>query len=144
MAETEPGRHWSFRPGDWSFPSSVLRGIHPLWRNAPFHFNPGVFRYLLHRPPTWLLIGGGWTVPTAIAAAAMARLLLPSTTLLFWVEATLSYTRYSRSGWTHTLKRTALSAYDAFVVPGQCSVTYLQELSSREGKANDPAGELCR
>ena len=47
MAETEPGRHWSFRPGDWSFPSSVLRGIHPLWRNAPFHFNPGVFQYLL-------------------------------------------------------------------------------------------------
>ena len=36
MAETEPGRHWSFRPENWSFPSSVLRGIHPLWRNAPF------------------------------------------------------------------------------------------------------------
>lgn len=134
MAETEPGRHWSFRPGDWSFPSSVLRGIHPLWRNAPFHFNPGVFLYLLHRPPTWLLIGGGWTVPTAIAAAAMARLLLPNTTLLFWVEATLSYTRYSRSGWTHTLKRTALSAYDAFVVPGQCSVAYLQELFAGKAK----------
>ena len=63
----------------------------------------------------------------------MARLLLPDTTLLFWVEATLSYTRYSRSGWTHTMKRGSV-VRPRVRCAGQCSVVYLQELFAGKAK----------
>lgn len=128
MAETEPGRHWLYHPGDWSFRSDIARGIHPRWKRFVFHFNPGILRRLLQRRPTWVLVGGGWTIPTGVLVTESIRALLPKTVLLFWVEATLGYTKYSRVGGLRSVKQGVLSRYDGFVVPGKSSVDYVREL----------------
>jgi glycosyltransferase involved in cell wall biosynthesis len=127
MAQTEPGRLWSFHPEEWSFHNYVARGVHPHWKILAFHFNPGVIFHLLRHPPRWLLLGGGWSVPTTSFLAFLVNLMLPGTTLLFWTEATLSYSKYARAGWRHKVKQIALSPYSAFVVPGVNSIDYLQE-----------------
>ena len=136
MAPTEPGRHWQFKPKDWSFKSSIAWGLHPKWSTMAFHLNPGTLIRLLNQPVDWLLVGGGWMIPTVAILSILSNKFLSRTIRLFWVEASLSYTKYSRSGWPRFLRQSILSSYDGFVVPGQSSVAYLQDLLGDQGNAN--------
>ena len=128
MARSEWGRHWDYDPDQWPFRSWVSRGIHLKWRDATFHVNPGIALHLVRNPPTWLLMGGSWNMPTVFLMIAAARIAFPRTALLYWTEGTLSYAKFSDRGFWHSLKRSVLSQMDAYVVPGQRSVEYLQEL----------------
>ena len=118
MAETERGRYWPFQSQDWSFPHRVVWGIHPYIRNCEFHFNPQILFDVLRQPPTWLLIGGGWHLPTAFLLAFLQPLYRHRSTVLLWAEANERSSRYL-SGPIAAFRRSVARQVDGFVVPGK-------------------------
>lgn len=118
MAGSAPYRHWRYDPASAGFESSVGWGVHPGRGFTYFHFNPGIVASMLASPPTWLLLGGTWWVPTTMALATSFSMLRRHVPLIFSAEANWRGSRHQR-GPAAIVRRLALGRFDAFAVAGE-------------------------
>lgn len=137
MAETEPGRHWTFDREDWRFHYRFAPGLHPVLSQRIFHFNPAYLWDFAARPPDWLLISGGWFLPTAVMGALIGK--LRPTKTLFWSVSNLAYVEHPH-GMAGMARRWVMDKFDGFVVPGQLAKEYV--LTYAPSAKNKPVLEL--
>lgn len=122
MAETEPGRHWTFNREEWQFKSRFAAGFHPAVAQRIFHFNPAHIWDLAARPPTWLLMSGSWFLPTVALSLLLSK--VRPTKALFWSESNLSYIEHTTGPANHA-RSWVMDRFDGFVVPGQWAEEYV-------------------
>jgi glycosyltransferase involved in cell wall biosynthesis len=118
-AETEPGRHWPYRPAEMHHPHTVLAGWHPCVAGTTAHVNPGVLAALRRLRPSTLLVAGAWNTPTMQLAAwsdAPCR-------RVFWSEGHADAVLHP-SGLVAWARRRAYRSYDAFAVPNRRSAEW--------------------
>jgi hypothetical protein len=124
MAESENGRFCKYSPSEYLFQSHIEWGMHI----GDLHFNPNLLGYILKKRPSWLVIGGGWLLPTTIFLSIGLKIINPKLPLLFWTEGSVSYTKFSSDGWKQIVRKFFLNIFDGFVVPGEASIQYLNKL----------------
>lgn len=125
MAQTEPGRYWTFDKDASRYHYTFLPGWHILFRGYAFHINPSFLTAMWKNPPRWLLVSGSWFFPTVQAVPLAAR---KDTITLFWNESNLAYME-QRSRPIDTLRRRTLDYYDGFVVPGAWARDYVHQFA---------------
>lgn len=118
-AETEPGRHWPYRPAEMRHPHTVLAGWHPRVAGTTAHVNPGVLAALRRLRPTTLLVAGAWNTPTMQLAAWSD---VPCRRV-FWSEGHADAVLHT-SGLVAWARRRAYRSYDAFAVPNRRSAEW--------------------
>src|SRR6185295_2146763 len=96
MAATEQGRFWKIDPSRWSYRARIVRGLHPRFNGSEMHLNPGIWAEVLRDRPTWLIISGGWALPTSLGLMMMKPLYARRTRALFWAEANYHFSSYSK------------------------------------------------
>jgi glycosyltransferase involved in cell wall biosynthesis len=125
MAQTEPGRYWTFDKDASRYHYTFLPGWHILFRGYEFHFNPSFLTAMWKNPPRWLLVSGSWFFPTVQAVPLAAG---KDTITLFWNESNLAYME-QRSRPIDMLRRRTLDYYDGFVVPGAWARDYVHQFA---------------
>lgn len=125
MARTVPIRSWELSPSDWHFVHHFPPGLHWTPRSTTFHFNPTLVSSIVRDAPRWVMVGGGWHLPTATAMLA-ARSVQRAATTFLWAEANRA-SMTIRSGPAHLLRRFIANLADGFVVPGRIAVETLKE-----------------
>lgn len=125
MAKSERGRYWQFEPDDFKFPHRFFAGISPAIGGAVFHLNPKIPILLQRDPPSVLLVGGAWGMPTNVLTA-LGNKLRRKTTILFWSESHLDSIR-RKGALIDRARGWLLDLYDGFVVPGKSSLEYIQK-----------------
>ncbi|MEJ5223384.1 MAG: glycosyltransferase family 4 protein [Anaerolineales bacterium] len=125
MAETEPGRYWTFDKDASHYRYTFLPGWHILLRGYEFHINPTFLPLMWKNPPRWLLVSGSWFFPTVQAVPLAVG---KATTTLFWNESNLAYME-QRSRLIDTMRRRTLDYYDGFVVPGAWARDYVHQFA---------------
>jgi len=138
MAETERGRHWQFSPQHWTFPHRVAWGIHPYLGDAPMHLNPGILMDVLRHPPDWLLVGGGWAMPTA-SLLVLVRPFLRKCTVVWWGEFNEQALR-SRLWPIERMRTFVLRQADAFTATGAVARDFVHSVL---GIVNDEVILAC-
>jgi len=117
MARTVPIRSWEFTPSEWHFVHHFGGGIHWTRGNTTFHLNPSVVYRIVREKPRWLLVGGGWHLPTSMALIG-ARTVMRGGTTLLWSEANRASMSF-RTGIVHGVRQLIASRVDAVAVPGK-------------------------
>lgn len=118
MALTVPHRFWPFEPAEMRYRFRIFSGVHPRIGGLTYHFNPGILRSITARQPSWLLIGGGWHIPTAFLLVFWQRFLNPKTWNILWTEANHPSSRY-RNGPVAKFRRAVAARVQAFAIPGR-------------------------
>jgi glycosyltransferase involved in cell wall biosynthesis len=126
MAETEPGRRWTFDERTFAFEHWTGAGWHPMVGGRLLHFNPTLVGDLAAHPPGWLLISGSWFLPTAALATGLAGSRGAKT--IFWSESNLAYVEH-RSGAADRLRTGVMDRFDAYAVPGQWAEAYVRHFA---------------
>jgi glycosyltransferase involved in cell wall biosynthesis len=124
MAMTVPIRSWDLNPSEWEFVHHFGSGMHWTKDSTTFHLNPSIVYRITRQAPRWLLIGGGWHLPTAIALLG-ARSLIGGGITLLWAEANRA-SMSIRSGIVHRLRQLIGNGADAFAVPGSIAAETLR------------------
>lgn len=119
-ADSEPGRQWRLPREDVQ--GDVLGGIHPRFRGATFHLNPSVRSRILGSDPDWVLIAGGWMLPSVVAATLGN---LGGAPRIFWSEGHSSAVR-NASGPIAWARKSTFRRFDGFAVPNQRSADFAQ------------------
>lgn len=122
-AEREPNRHWEVSFSDMAYPHELLPGISPKVGPLYAHFNPSIVWRLRQLRPQFLLIAGGWNMPTALLASG--QVLCGSTFRVFWSEGHADAV-LNPSGPIAWLRRRCLRAYNAFAIPNESSAHFLE------------------
>lgn len=124
MAQSEPGRHWTFDKENNRYPYAFLKDWTLRFRRYELPFNPDFLPWMWKHPPRWLLVSGSWYFPTA----QMAPLAVDhrQTTTLFWNESNLAYME-RKSGPVNAWRRLTIDWYDGYVVPGAWAREYVME-----------------
>jgi glycosyltransferase involved in cell wall biosynthesis len=121
MANSEPGRYWTFQSEDFNFDHKFLSGWSPRFSGASFHINPGILRQIAFKPPQVLISAGAWGMPTTIFSSLAGK----KTRKVFWSESHfLSIGRSDTA--TNWLRSRLLNRYDAFAVPGRLAKEYVE------------------
>lgn len=124
MAQSEPGRFWTFDPQTHHYHYTFLKDWTLKLGRYELPFNPDIFSTLRKEPPRWLLVSGSWYFPTVQAARlAVDR---RQTLTLFWNESNLAYME-RKTGPVNAWRRRTLDWYDAYVVPGAWAREYVME-----------------
>jgi glycosyltransferase involved in cell wall biosynthesis len=131
---TAPGRFWRCDPNSLPFPCRIVFGLHPVRRGIAFHLNPGIIWSVLKTRPTWLLIGGGWHIPTSSLLAVIASVSLRNTCVILWSEANYASALYE-GGLVAAFRRFIMQRADVFAVPGQVAETTIRDIWKIEHKA---------
>lgn len=125
MALSERHRRWRSDPSTWRFPARVSRGFtFHIGDHVPIHLNPGLVLKGLGNRVRWVLLGGAWYQPAAIAPLLRAR---RRSSLLFWNENVAS----DRAGLFDRSRQAILSRYDGFVVPGERAEAYVRRYAAK-------------
>ena len=117
MARTVPLRSWELSPSEWRFAHHFGGGIHWTRGSTTFHLNPSVVYRIIRDKPRWLLVGGGWHLPTSMALIGGRTLMRGGTTLL-WSEANRASMSF-RKGIVHDVRQLIANGVDAVAVPGR-------------------------
>lgn len=123
-AEREPDRHWEIRFAEMSYPYEILPGVSLTVGKYTFHFNPIVVKRLRELRPQFILAAGSWNTPTVLLASS--RVLCGSSFRVFWSEGHADAVLHP-SGPIAWLRRRCLRAYDAFAVPNQASISFVEK-----------------
>lgn len=126
MAATETGRFWQPQPDDWQFNGHIFSGLHPRWRGIDMHVNPTIWTSILKRPPTWLIIGGGWQFPTSLGLFLLHPLYRHRTHSLVWAEANHRFSTHPTGSIARARQR-LLTSVDGLIIPGQIAATTVRE-----------------
>jgi glycosyltransferase involved in cell wall biosynthesis len=121
MADITPIRHWGLDKSKLKFKYVVFRGFHFHVGQSSFHLNLGIVWSILRTPPTWLLVGGSWNIPTVILCLLMRRLVRGRRPTIVWSEANFRSSR-KENFLVNRIRRWLLSGVDAFAVPGKVAV----------------------
>ena len=128
LAEHDPRRTYRVYREEFDFEYVVLPRVDLRIRNRWLAVNRGVPRTLRRFRPDVVVVGG-WNQPAFWQALAWARRRgIPRVT---WVESTAMD---ARSTATAPLRRAALAASTAFIVPGRASAGYLRGLGVGEDR----------
>ncbi len=122
-AERESNRHWDVLFDAIEYSYELLPGISPRLGPLQAHFNPTIVKRLRQLQPQFLLIAGGWNMPTALLASSQR--LCGSSFRIFWSEGHADAVLHP-SGPIAWLRRRCLHKYDAFAVPNESSARYLE------------------
>jgi len=125
MAFTVPIRSWDLNPSDWQFVHHFGKGLHWTKGTTTFHLNPSVVYRIVRDAPRWVLVGGGWHLPTSMAVLGVRSLLRVGTTLL-WAEANRA-SMSVRTGIVHAIRRLIANRADAFALPGRIAVETVRD-----------------
>src|SRR5688572_18461645 len=126
MARSVKNRNWQLNGSGWRFRHRVLGGIHPIVQGAAFHVNPTVLPRLMAAAPEWVLVGGGWQVPSAALVLLARHVALRHASIIFWAEANRNSTRYADT-FTNSMRRLVLRNADALAVPGSIARSTLSD-----------------
>jgi glycosyltransferase involved in cell wall biosynthesis len=121
MAESEPGRHWTFDKENSRYSYTFLKDWTLKYKRYELPFNPGFLPWMWKNPPRWLLVSGSWYFPSVQMVPLATR--NAETTTLFWNESNLAYME-QKSGLINAWRRHTLDGYDAYVVPGAWARDY--------------------
>jgi glycosyltransferase involved in cell wall biosynthesis len=127
MSSSETGRHWASVPAGATFPHRIAWGVHPRLGRVVFHVNPGIVASVLRTPPTWLLVGGSWNMPTSAATVLGTAILKRDVPVIFWAEANLASMGHP-TGPVAALRSMVMRRSDAFAVPGRIAEDSLRQL----------------
>jgi glycosyltransferase involved in cell wall biosynthesis len=125
MARTVPIRSWEFTPSEWHFVHHFGGGIHWTRGSTTFHLNPSVVYRIVRDNPRWLLVGGGWHLPTSMALIG-ARTLMRGGTTLLWSEANRASMSF-RAGIIHDVRQLIATHADAVAVPGKIAAQTVRD-----------------
>ena len=128
LSEHDPRRTYRVYRDEFAFEYVVLPRVDFQARGRWLAVNRGVVRTLRRFRPDVVVVGG-WNQPAFWQALAWARRRgVPRVT---WVESTARDVR-SRSRGAALLRRAALAASSAFLVPGRAAAAYLRSLGAAE------------
>jgi glycosyltransferase involved in cell wall biosynthesis len=119
----EPNRQWDVPNGNIAFPYTILPGVSPRVGPLYAHLNPSIVRWLRRLQPKFILIAGGWNIPTVMLASN--RTLSGPGLRVFWSEGHAQAVLHP-TGPLAWLRRYCLKAYDAFAVPNEGSACFLE------------------
>jgi len=125
MARTVPIRSWEFTPSEWHFVHHFSGGIHWTRGSTTFHLNPSVVYRIVRDAPRWLLVGGGWHLPTSMALIG-ARTLMGAGTTLLWSEANRASMSF-RTGIVNGVRQLVANRADAIAVPGKIAAETVRD-----------------
>lgn len=126
MASTVRGRFWRLNPSEFRFRHTFATGFHPRYRGTTFHVNPGILWHILKQPPSLLLIGGGWHLPTAFMSALIPSMLRRGSLTILWAEANRAAMAHP-DGPAAMLRRVVARKACAFAVPGRVAESTIRE-----------------
>jgi glycosyltransferase involved in cell wall biosynthesis len=125
LAETDPKlRQWTVPKDEIRFSYSVLPSFRLQLGNRSLLANRGLDRALRQARPD-VIVCGGYNYPSAWQAAFWAR--KRNIPFFLWTESNAADHR-GRSAFVEYLKRKFLRMCRGFVVPGEASKSYLQQL----------------
>lgn len=133
MSITAPGRFWRFDLNCINFPHRVTSGFHPNSQGIAYHLNLEMIWSVLRTRPTWLLVGGGWHIPTSSLLTVVASIFLLNTIVILWSEANYASARY-KTGIVAAFRRFILKRANVFAVPGQIAETTIRDIWKIEHK----------
>lgn len=133
LASGAPHRYWDVDLSRAPFATRVDRGLHPYHGDAEFHVNPGTVVSMLKRPPSWLVLGGAWFIPTVATLATVGRLHRRGSRTIMWAEANPASRRFP-SGAVAAVRRTVMTSVDAFAVPGAVAESAISASIGRHSK----------
>jgi len=125
MARTVPIRSWDLTPSEWHFVHHFGPGIHWTKGSTTFHLNPSLVYRIVRDAPRWLLVGGGWHLPTSMALLGARSLRRVGTTLL-WAEANRA-SMSVRTGIVHATRQLIANRADALAVPGRIAAETVRD-----------------
>jgi glycosyltransferase involved in cell wall biosynthesis len=123
-SKRESNRHWNICFNNMHYPYDVLPGVSPQMGSWQAHFNPSVVLHLRRLRPEFLLVAGGWNIPTAMLAASKS--LSGPAFRVFWSEGHADAV-LNPSGPIAWMRRRFLCAYNAFAVPNESSASFLEQ-----------------
>jgi len=127
LAETDPRlRQWTIPKGEIRFSYDVLPSFRLRLGNLNLLLNRGLDKALRQARPD-VIVCGGYNYPSAWQAAFWAR--KGNIPFLLWTESNACDHR-GRSALVEYLKQKFLGLCRGFVVPGEASKSYLQQLGS--------------
>lgn len=122
-AETEPDRHWQFKPEENIYDYTFLKGLHFEIGGVYPHINFGLVSKLKKLNPRWILLAGSWIAPATFSILARKSSL--GAPVIFWSEGHAD--AQSRSGGlVEFMRRKTFESIDYFVVPNSRSAHYVQ------------------
>jgi len=125
MARTVPIRSWDLTPSEWHFDHHFGAGVHWTKGSTTFHLNPSVVYRIMRDAPRWLLVGGGWHLPTSMALLGARSLTGVGRTLL-WAEANRA-SMSVRAGIVHAARQLIANRADAIAVPGKIAAETVRD-----------------
>ncbi len=131
MARTVPWRFWRLDESSFGFSHRIVAGVHPRIDELAFHLNPGIPFSVLRRPPTWLMVGGAWWMPSALLAVCAADLRSGRCKLIIGAEANPAARTFHR-GPVAEFRRVVMRRADAFLVPGRIARDAVAEACGTE------------
>jgi len=123
LDKTESGRYWKLQDMDFEYSYKFFRGIKFKYRDASFHFNPGVIVELLKAPPEVILVGGSWIYPTVILTGFILKF-NKNVRTIFWSESHLKSSVYLDKV-SNKVRKRILNLFDEYAVPGVFSKEYV-------------------
>lgn len=132
MAPGAPHRFWAIDLDEATFPHRISRGLRPTINAITFHVNPGIVYSVTRMPPSWLVLGGGWYIPTVVLLSLL-RPLRERYRAILWAEANPDSRRF-RVGPVPVLRRKVMGSFDGFAVPGQIAETELKSFLGNPSK----------
>lgn len=123
-AETEPDRHWQFKPEENLYDYTFLKGLHFEIGGVYPHINFGLVRKLKKLNPRWILLAGSWIAPATFSILARKSSL--GAPVIFWSEGHAD-AQVRSGGIVEMLRKKTYSAIDYFAVPNARSADYAQQ-----------------
>lgn len=122
FANSVPIRYWKIDTDKLEFPSRVVRGVHLHIGSNSIHFNPAIVWSVLASPPKWLLVGGGWHMPTCFLSILVAKMFCSGRCItMLWAEAN-KYSTKRKHGIAAFIRRIIVNSVDMLAVPGQMAI----------------------
>lgn len=125
-ARTERNRAWAL-PADKGYPHKILPGLH---FGTDLHLNPGVGKAIDDFDPSFVVLTGGYTMPTF--RLAVRRLSKGDIPWLYWGEELGLLDRFGPIPGKRILRRALLRAYGVLAVGSRAIKSY-----ERAGVASD-------
>jgi glycosyltransferase involved in cell wall biosynthesis len=126
MATTVSSRFWTVDLANVSFRHQIASGLHTEFKGRAFHFNSEILRSVVRDPPDWLLIGGGWHLPTAFSLVYAMSFLKKSITIM-WSEAN-NRSMTVRTGPIARFRQAVLRQASAYAVPGRIAEETIRQI----------------
>lgn len=133
MARSESERHWNIEESDFGFRHRFLRGKSLSLGSTTIYWHTEIRKELREAQPDILVVAGAWVHPTVLLASLSSA----TARLIFWSESHLQSIRHT-GFLTGLARRSMLSRFSEFAVPGQLAKQYIDHHSRQARIFNLP------